>query len=358
MGKLIPKTRIKLSLEMKTQVFCLVVLLALTAVAKSDSLKSTVGIWNKLDTSVAQKLFKFMLMVPTNKAELSAPALHSDYKQANILESEVHPTDLAGSLIEDFLVKGGKSKSAHIISASQDLASAFKNYMVGFKPNNASQKIDLIHRGRKVSALKTSGLASCLEKNPALGAKLSRSETGEVTLSVGPAQMTFSQAQFRPYKTFLKDVCYLLEYAKLHYKDSNNNALIYHLESYLSVVNSLHKDAFMKVLNNALGSFKEIISRTFGNNQVDFLVSMFAQAETGSVPRLDHSRVLEGEADDGNTDVAAGTDTSNEDFGYSIQVITGVLFIFLFLYVCVYIYDMNVYKDDLVYSTLLSTKKR
>lgn len=305
-----------------------------------------------------------MLMIPTSKDQLSQEPIHSDYKQADILDSDVHPTDLAGSLINDFLAKGGKTASAHIISKSQDLINSFKDYIVGFKSNASTQKIDLMLRGKKVSALKTTDLASCIAQNPALGVTLSGpTPQGLYNMSLGGMSMIMFDSEFAPYKSFLEDVCYLLEYAKLHYKDSNNNTLIYHLESAITVMASHHKDAFMQVLTNALGALKTIIDQTFGAEKVDFLVSMFTQAQNGSVPRLDHSRVLEAttteQADDGSAEVKApGTDTSNEDFGYSIQVVTGILFIFLYLYVCVYVYDIHVYKDSLVYSNLLTSKKK
>jgi len=318
------------------------------------------GLWNKSDSLFSPKLFKFMLMIPTNRDELSTSnqeSIHTDYKQTNILESDVHPTDLAGPLIKDFLIKGGKSASAHIISKSQELASAFKNFIVDLQPNTSTQKIDLVHRGKKLSTFKTFDLYSCLERNPELGAKISRKETGEYKLSVGEAQMTFSQEQFNPYKTFLEDVCYLVEYAKLNYNDFNNNTLIYHLESYVSVVNSLYKDAFLKVLNNALESFKNTISKTFGDKNVDFLVSMFTQTENGSLPKLDHSRILSEEADTGNSEPELKAPTT-DDAGYTIRLVSGVIMFFLYFYVCVYIYDINVYKDSLIYSNLLTTKKK
>ena len=77
--------------------------------------------------------------------------------------------------------------------------------------------------------------------------------------------MTFTAEQFTPYKTFLEDVCYLVEYAKLHWNDFNNTALIYHLESYVNVASSIYKDAFLKVLNNALGAVRIFCVKSFSS---------------------------------------------------------------------------------------------
>lgn len=302
-----------------------------------------------------------MLMVPTIKDQLSntnQETVHTDYKQSNMMGADVHPADLAGSLIKDFLIKGGDSKSAHIISKSQELASALKNFVVELKPNTSNQKIDLVHRGQAVSSLRTNGLYSCLVSNPELGAKLSRKRTGEYIISIGEAEMTFTAEQFTPYKTFLEDVCYLVEYAKLHWNDFNNTALIYHLESYVNVASSIYKDAFLKVLNNALGAFKNRISKTFGSDRADFLVSMFAQTEAGSVPTINHGRILEGEADTGNTDTGKVGDQTSDDFAYSIRLVTAFVLFFIFFYVCIYIYDIEVYKDCLIYANLLTLKKK
>jgi hypothetical protein len=99
-------------------------------------------LWNKGDSLFSPKLFKFMLMIPTIKDQLSTTnqeTVHTDYKQSNMMGADVHPADLAGSLIKDFLIKGGDSKSAHIISKSQELASALKNFVVELKPNTSNQ---------------------------------------------------------------------------------------------------------------------------------------------------------------------------------------------------------------------------
>lgn len=83
-----------------------------------------------------------MLMIPTIKDQLSTTnqeKVHTDYKQSNMLGADVHPTDLAGSLIKDFLIKGGDSESAHIISKSQELASDLKNFVIQLRPNTNNQ---------------------------------------------------------------------------------------------------------------------------------------------------------------------------------------------------------------------------
>lgn len=125
------------------------------------------------------------------------------------------------------------------------------------------------------------------------------------------------------------------------------------MESFISVADSQYKQDFMRILYNAIELLRVNIAKVYGEKNISFMVSKFVQAASGTMPKLNHGRILAEEPDLGIKLNAENSD----DTAHSIQVIFGVVFMFLILYVCVYLYRMEVYKDSLIYSRFITSKK-
>jgi len=309
--------------------------------------------WKTSDTLFSPKLFKFMLMVPTTKEELNdktSAKVHEEIQEVSVTNNEIHPNDLVGSVLTDFFAKGGSSKFAHIFSKFDDMKNSFKRWIM--EVNHVEKKpLALTHGGKHLTSLKANNLNHCLLKNSQLGVKITY-EDDNVNVNLGDKVLTFTEEEFSPFETFLSDVCYLVEYCKLHYNDFGKNLMMHHLESYLAIANSEHKDDFLKVLYNGVETMKNVIEKVYGTENVKFLVTKFMQAVGGSVPIVDHSRILQ--AEDGTNE---NLRLNDDDYAWSIRLIFGILFLFLIIYVCVYLYRMEVHKDSLIYAKFISTKR-
>lgn len=132
------------------------------------------------------------------------------------------------------------------------------------KRNVERKNVSVIHGGEKVSSLKVSGMSQCLIANAKdLGLSLTRNDAGEFVVKSGSKTLTFSEEDFAPYKQFLEDVCYMVEYAKIHINNWDNNAVIYHLKSYMHIISSPHSEFFMNFFKKALAMFKNKIDKNF-----------------------------------------------------------------------------------------------
>jgi len=177
--------------------------------------------------------------------------LHPEVEQVEITE-KVHPNELVGSLLKDFFNKGGSSSFAHIFSKLDDVKSTFSKWIM--EVNDVKNNVlPLTHGGKPIATLKTNGLQNCLIRNN-LGVKMSSPDDSKkvLTFSNEDNDLTFTNEEFEPFSSFLSDLCYLVEYSKLHYNDWRSSILIHHLESFLQVSQSEHKELFMRVLSNSM----------------------------------------------------------------------------------------------------------
>lgn len=139
--------------------------------------------------------------------------------------------------------------------------------------------------------------------------------------------------------------------------DWKSNLLIHHLESFLEVASGEYKEDFMTVMFNAVDLVKKNVEKIFGADNIQFLVSKFVQTAAGSVPMINHGRILAEQADDGGNSKKDTQNDDSSDFAHSIRLIFGVVFFFLIMYVSVYLYRMEVYKDSLIYCKFITSKK-
>lgn len=325
----------------------------------AGSLTEIVDSWKNSDNLFSPKLFKFMLMLPTSATQIDATTpetqIHQNYRQTNVKNEDVHVNDVVSELLADYLQKGGPTKNAHVISKDDEVKQYVPRYHLDIKSHPERRQVQLVHGGTPIANLPVAGMNECLFKNAKeLGIRMSRNDAGDYIVKSGDMTLSFSEADFAPYKQFLEDVCFMVEYAKVHINNWDNSAVIYHLKSYLNVITSPHSDFFTNVLKNALEMFQKQVVETFGQTKVDFMVSMF-KAISGATPKLDRNRVLADAADTGATKLQAGVD--NLDFLYSIKVCFGVVFSFVIFYTSVYLYDMDTYKDSLIYAGFISVKK-
>ena len=189
-------------------------------------------------------------------------------------------------------------------------------------------------------------------KNKDLGATLYH-KNNMVYFVFQDNKFAFTQEEFKPYRVFLYDVCFMVEYIRMHFNDYNKNLVIHHLESAKAIYNSEHKKEFMKFLYNAINVARESTLLAFGKESTSFLISKFVQAAVGALPLWNHNRILE--ADTG--DAEAPTPRFESDFAWSLRICFGILFCFLILYVSFYMYQIEVYRDTLIYAKFISTKK-
>jgi len=259
-------------------------------------------------------------------------------------------------VLTDFLVKGGESAFAHIFTQNEDMKNAFSRWVMEVTTKQ-DKGLALNHGGRQVSALKISGLQNCLVKN-ALGARLSVANGVYILSLPFDTKITLSATEFAPYEAFLTEMCYIVEYAKLHYNDWRKNLVVQHLESFAAVALSEHRDQLLQVLANAIELLKKQLEAVFGQPNVKFMVSKFAQAESNTVPQLSksHGRILE-DADTGDEAEGAKATVASQHHAYTIRLVFAITFLFLIMYVSVYLYRMEVYKDSLIYSRFITSKK-
>lgn len=298
-------------------------------------------------------------MIPTTEQELkeNKQAVHSAVDQVDIKE-EVHPSDLIGSALKDFFNKGGSSAFAHVFSKFADVKSTFGKWIMEVQKSN-KKGMPLTHGGEQIASLKTHNLQSCLRKNN-LGVTLSINDptyTLSIPSSANYSSISFTKENFAPFEIFLSDLCYLVEYSNIHYNDWRSSLLIHHLESFISIAHSQYKDEFMKILYNTIEKVRVNIAKAYGEKNISIMVSKFVQAASGSVPMLGNGRILAEQADDGEEPKHKAKASNESDFAHSIQVNFGIFFLFLIMYVCVYLYRMEVYKDSLIYSRFITTRK-
>ena len=166
---------------------------------------------------------------------------------------------------------------------------------------------------------------------------------------------TFSKEDFEPVEDFLTDVCSLIEYSKLHTNSFDRQMFAYHLESFNNLKSEL-KENLMPVLESSLEYFRKNIERTYGKDNVDFIVSQFVQSKDGKVPKNDHSqRVLATIEDTGKL---ADDSTEFDRQGACLKYCFSIAWILFLFYVIVWVFQIDVYKDSLVYSKFLSAKKK
>jgi len=339
---------------MKVQQILLVIMAtSIAASINANPLENIMKNWKNSDSVFSPKLFKFMLMLPTTNTEETKKVdnnIHDDIHQISITDKEVHPIDLVTSSLEDFFNKGGKSKFATIFSKHDEMRKTFRRMILDIEPKH-EKTLSLVHGGKKIAPVKPQNLKQCLLKNKDLGAQLINEEDKFIFV-FQDNKFVFTREEFNLYRPFLHDVCFMVEYIRMHYNDYNKNMVIHHLESVKAILSSEHSKEFMQFLYNSINVVRKSVVEKFGQDGVSFLVSTFAQSVAGSMPFFNHERVLE--ADTGAPVVGAIPET---DFGWSLRVVFGVVFCFLILYTSVYMYQIEIYKDSLVFAKFISSKK-
>lgn len=342
---------------MKVQQIFLVLLVASLATSlNANLLESYMKEWKKSDSVFSPKLFKFLLMLPTTNSEESKKVdnnIHNDIHQINIAEGETHPNDIVTSSLEDYFNKGGNSKYATIISQHDEMRDAFRRMIMDIEPKNDS-KLALVHGGKQIASVVPQNLKQCLMKNKDLGAQLYENE-GSIYFVFQDNKFKFTPNEFETVKPFLTDVCFMVEYIRMHFNDYNKNMVIHHLESIKNVLSSEHSKHLLQFLYNGVNLVRQAVVDKFGKDGASFLVSTFVQNLAGSMPFLNHNRVLQGDAaDDGEVHADPPT---QDAFLWCLRCCFGVSFAFLILYASVYMYRIEVYKDSLVYAKFISSKK-
>lgn len=344
---------------MKVQQIFLVVLVASLATSLNANLLETyMKEWKESDSVFSPKLFKFLLMLPTTNSEESNKVdnkIHDDIHQISITDNEVHPSDMVTSSLEDYFNKGGNSKYATIISQHDEVRDTFRRMIMDIEPKNDS-KLALVHGGKQVASVKPQNLKECLKKNKDLGAQLYEQD-GKVYFVFQDNKFEFNQNEFETYKPFLTDVCFMVEYIRMHFNDFNKNMVIHHLESVKSILNTEYSKQFLQFLYNGVRLVRKTVVDKFGKDGASFMVSTFVQNLVGAMPNLNHNRFLQGDAADEGTAEPEAADPTHDMFLWCLRCCFGVSFSFLILYASVYIYRIEVYKDSLVYAKFISTKK-
>jgi len=157
-----------------------------------------------------------------------------------------------------------------------------------------------------------------------------------------------------PVEDFLTDVCSLIEYSKLHKNSFDRQMFAYHLESFNNLTSEL-KDNLMPVLESSLEYFRKNIEKTYGKENVDFIISQFVQSKDGKVPKNDHTqRVLTTIEDTGRL----AEDSPSDRAAASLKYIFSICWMLFLFYVIVWVFQIDCYKDSLVYSKFLSAKKK
>merc|ERR1712146_299890 len=101
--------------------------------------------------------------------------------------------------------------------------------IMDIEPKNDS-KLALVHGGKQIASVAPQNLKQCLMKNKDLGAQLYDYE-GNVYFVFQDNKFEFTPNQFETLKPFLTDVCFMVEYIRMHFNDYNKNMVIHHLES-------------------------------------------------------------------------------------------------------------------------------
>jgi len=287
---------------MKVQQILLVLLVASLATSLNANLLETyMKEWKNSDSVFSPKLFKFLLMLPTTNSEESTKVdnkIHDDIHQIKI-DNEIHPNDIVTSSLEDYFNKGGNSKYATIISQHDSMRDTFRRMIMDIEPKNDS-KLALVHGGKQVASVQPQNLKECLMKNKDLGAQLYEQD-GKVYFVFQDNKFEFTQNQFETYKPFLTDVCFMVEYIRMHFNDYNKNLVIHHLESVKSIVNTEYSQQFLQFLYNGVKLVRKTVVDKFGKDGASFLVSTFVENLAGALPSLNHNRVLQGDAADEGT---------------------------------------------------------
>lgn len=298
-------------------------------------------------------------MLPTDNEGNSdlSNVLSKDITELNNEGSEVSTRKIVEHMLADFTAKGGEWTNAHIMSESEIIKNHFKRLLLEAN-HDLKNKYNLIHGGKKVSAIKANSVSDCLNKNSVLGIKMEDLENGQTMITFRDQEMLFDESTFAPVKSFVEQICLMVEYSKLQYKSVGRNLYINHLSSFNNIKDSQYKPQLMSMLGSGLGFVQDKLKQVFGEDSVHIMVTQFKESKndfrmSSSLP-IDHSRVLA----QAGPDVGVPASSKSSDFGKSIKYCATIGMLFLYAYACIYIYLIEVYKDSLVYSKFLSNRKK
>jgi len=275
----------------------------------------------------------------------------SGHDVAVLKDQAVHQSDIIAHALALHKQNGGTHRHAYIMTHDEDVHKMNAPLVLEMREATNVNKPFTFRRDRKdLMTLKHSSLESCIKAHD-LENKF-EVVANKFHVSQQTQKKVLSKTQFVEAKLddFFGDVCKMLEVSKnqARNKGFERNLITHEIKNFEHLMSGPHKQLVENVLGEAMKKSAEYAAKIYGKELVNIMGVQYMHKD---------------EMKEGSHRILAQTVTESVAESSLLYTMLSIKYnftwalIFLYLFVCVALFRMEVYKDSLVYSTFLTSRK-